>query len=125
MINMPQENGEKLQVIHYSPGQEYKGHFDAYRKDTPKWERYCSVASGGQRLITTLTYLNDVEEGGETAFPEKNLVLKPKLGRIVIFHNCNEGTDIVHLKSKHAAMPVIKGEKWAFNIWFRQAAAKP
>lgn len=37
------------------------------------------------RVITYLWYLNDVEEGGETDFPDANLMIKPETGKLVLF----------------------------------------
>ena len=37
------------------------------------------------RVITYLWYLNDVEEGGETDFPDLNLMIKPETGKLVLF----------------------------------------
>jgi len=46
--------------------------------------------SGGteKRLFAVLMYLNDVDEGGETEFPEWNISVSPKKGRILLFP-CN------------------------------------
>ena len=30
------------------------------------------------------------------------------------------GKNIRHELSEHAGMPVIEGEKWGFNLWFRE-----
>ena len=38
----------------------------------------------------------------------------------LIFYNVYEGTNKKHHLSEHAGMPVIKGEKWAFNLWLRE-----
>jgi hypothetical protein len=37
------------------------------------------------RIITYLWYLNDVEEGGETDFPDINIKMKPETGKLVLF----------------------------------------
>jgi hypothetical protein len=37
------------------------------------------------RIITYLWYLNDVEEGGETDFPDINIKVKPETGKLVLF----------------------------------------
>lgn len=75
---------------------------------------------GGQRLLTALVYLNDVEEGGGTNFPKKNIVVKPTIGSMLVFNNCIGNTNQKDMNSLHGGMPVIKGEKWAFNLWFRE-----
>ena len=75
---------------------------------------------GGQRITTALAYLNDVDAGGATDFPEIGISIKPNKGDVVIFNNCIEGTTEIHPKSLHAGSPVISGEKWAVNLWFRE-----
>src|SRR5690606_31092572 len=87
------------------------------------------MARGGQRLITCLLYLNDVERGGATGFPSLDLTIKARKGRLLLFHNCYPGTNQRHPDSLHGGLPVEKGEKWACNFWFReglyQRAAPP
>ncbi len=118
IIGLPIENAESLQVIRYDAGQEYRAHFDAYDLDTERGQRCCQ--RGGQRLITTLGYLTPVEEGGSTRFPKLDLDVEPAAGRLLIFHNCYPGTNKRHPLSLHQGSPVVKGRKWAFNLWFHE-----
>ena len=113
------ENAESYQVIHYSKSQLYNPHYDAYKKDGSDKSKRC-LKYGGQRMITALVYLNDVEEGGNTIFPNLDISIKPKKGSMLVFHNCKEGTTDIHINSLHAGNPPIKGEKFAFNLWFRE-----
>lgn len=117
IVGIPLEHAESMQVIHYGVTQEYRSHYDAYDLSTLKGQRCCK--NGGQRMLTALVYLNDIEEGGGTGFPKCDALVNAKKGRLVIFHNCENGTTDVHKKSLHAGTPVKKGEKWAFNLWFR------
>jgi len=41
---------------------------------------------------------------------------------MVLFHNCHQGSNVRHPDSLHGGMPVIQGEKWACNFWFREKA---
>jgi prolyl 4-hydroxylase len=116
LAGMPLANAEALQVLHYGADQEYRPHYDAYDLLTPRGQRCCRF--GGQRLVTALVYLNRVTEGGGTAFPKLGLQVDPLPGRMVLFQNTGENTNKPHPNSLHAGMPVVKGEKWAFNIWF-------
>ena len=121
-VGLPVAHAEALQVLHYDVGQEYGAHFDAGTIDTP--ERAKAVKGWGQRHKTALMYLNDVEEGGETDFPNVGMTVKPKAGRAVIFNNIDQEAPGVPLfESLHHAKPVVSGEKWACNWWFRQAPA--
>ena len=120
LAKMPINNAEQYQLVFYGPGNEYKPHFDAFDKNTEEGRN--NWFPGGQRVLTVLAYLNDVEEGGETDFPDVGVSIKPSKGDAVIFHNCVEGTSDIHPKALHGGSPVIKGEKWAVNLWFRQEA---
>lgn len=120
LVKLPINNAEQFQLVHYGPGTEYKPHFDSFDKNTDEGKK--NWFPGGQRLITALGYLNDVDEGGETDFPKINVSVKPNKGDVVVFHNNIEGTSDIHPNSLHGGSPVIKGEKWAVNLWFRQEA---
>lgn len=118
LVGISLQNAESFQVIHYGETQEYSAHFDAWEFNTDRGDR--CMARGGQRLVTCLIYLNDVPAGGGTGFPELDLEVQAKKGRMVIFHNCYPGTNYRHPHSLHGGLPVEEGEKWAVNLWFRE-----
>lgn len=117
VVGLPLAHAESLQVIHYEPEQEYRPHFDAYDLTTEKGRMYC--ARGGQRLVTALAYLCDVE-GGATAFPKLGVEVAPRRGRVLVFHNCHPGTTTRDARAYHQGLPPLRGEKWAFNLWFHE-----
>lgn len=121
-VGLPLVNAESYQVIHYGEQQEYRAHFDAYDMNTERGKR--CTARGGQRLVTALGYINAPEGGGSTYFPKLDINVAAKPGRLLIFENVISGTTTVHPKSLHAGMPVTKGEKWAFNLWFHEREFK-
>lgn len=117
VIDMPVENGEGIQVLHYGPGTESTPHFDFL---TPgNGENNASIARSGQRIGTFLMYLNEVAEGGGTFFSEAGLTVMPRKGSAVYFEYCNELNQLDG-RSLHAGMPVLAGEKWAATKWVRQ-----
>ncbi len=123
ILKIPMENAESFQAIHYDVSQRYNQHYDGYKKeDTEKCKR--CLKYGGQRIVTALLYLNDVEEGGGTSFPNLNIISNAKKGKMIVFENCIKGTTDIHPNSLHAGMPVIKGEKYAINLWFREMNCK-
>ncbi|MDR0268050.1 2OG-Fe(II) oxygenase [Paenibacillus sp.] len=111
IMNIPIEHGDGLQVLLYTPGQEYKPHYDFFAET--------SRSSANNRISTLVMYLNDVEEGGETTFPRLNLSVFPNKGMAVYFeyfysnHKLNELT-------LHAGTPVCRGEKWVATMWMRR-----
>lgn len=118
VVGIGLEYAESLQVIHYAENEEYAPHFDAWDKSTERGQR--CMAKGGQRMVTCLLYLSDVAEGGGTSFPNLDMEIRAKKGRMLLFHNCHEGSTVRHPDSLHGGMPVLKGEKWACNFWFRE-----
>ena len=122
-VGLPLENAEAYQVIHYGPGGEYRRHYDSWQHDGSKKTTRC-MKYGGARLKTALVYLNDVEEGGSTNLNRINVDVSPKQGKLLVFDNTYSGTNIKHPLSEHAGMPVIKGEKYAFNLWFKECHSK-
>lgn len=118
VVGLPLAHAENFQVLHYAQTQRYNAHFDAWDVRTERGQR--CMAKKGQRLVTCLFYLNEPAQGGGTCFPNLKLEVAAKTGRMVVFHNCQEGTILRHQDSLHGGMPVEKGEKWACNLWFRE-----
>ncbi len=120
LVGIPVRHAESLQVVHYAETEQYRPHFDAYDLATEKGRQ--RTEKGGQRLVTALLYLNEVEDGGGTVFPKLDLEIDARPGRMVIFHNITDPTaeDLTrNPRSLHGGSPVWGGEKWACNLWFR------
>ena len=119
MVRMPLENAEPFQVVHYGENQEYDYHWDSFDEDDDvDTESY--MKNGGQRLITVLGYLRDVPKGGETGFNHLGVNIQPRRGSIIVWWNVEPNTTKREIKSQHAGLPVLEGEKYAFNLWFRE-----
>ena len=117
LMNCPLRNGEGLQLLHYHPGAESAPHYDFLTPGSAANDT--SLARSGQRVSSLVIYLNDVERGGETVFPEVGLAVTPRQGHAVHFEYTNSRGD-VDLKSVHAAAPVLAGEKWVLTKWMRE-----
>lgn len=125
LTNLPRyivEGGEPLQVLNYQPHGHYHAHYDGQDFSDYPNTPCCHLSLSSQpnncmmcRLLTIIYYLNDVDEGGETAFPvadkrgfteerfrkrilgdlynlsefchNASLVVKPKKRRAVLFYN--------------------------------------
>ena len=118
LVQIPSSHSEAYQVVHYENSQEYQPHLDTFDPNNQGYSPY--LKNGGQRVVTALAYLNDVIEGGETVFPNLDKSVTPEKGKIVIFHLCKKGTYEPNPDALHGGKPVTKGEKWAFNLWFRE-----
>lgn len=76
---------QQLEVVRYMPGQYFKPHCDSV-------DGLMSRAGydDSTRLATLITYLNSVDEGGETFFSRLDLKVKPR-----------QGTALVHFPASH------------------------
>lgn len=115
LTQWPVEHGEGLQILHYSVGQEYRAHFDAFPDGAAG---AAHLARGGQRVNTVLVYLQPAEQGGGTAFPSAGLTLRPNAGAAVIFRNVDAAGQRAPA-SLHAGTPVERGEKVILTYWQR------
>jgi prolyl 4-hydroxylase len=66
ITNISDYNSEHLQLLHYDVGQFYQIHHD--------YIDFHKNRAQGIRVATVFLYLNDVEEGGGTNFPDLNVV---------------------------------------------------
>lgn len=117
LVGLPVNRGEPLQMLHYGPGGEYKAHQDFFDPADPGTAVLTAV--GGQRIATLVIYLNEVEEGGETAFPEIGFSVKAIKGSAVYFEYVNAAGQL-DTRCLHAGMPVIRGDKWIMTKWLRE-----
>jgi prolyl 4-hydroxylase len=100
--------GEPLHVLRYSPGQQYRPHYDAHA--------FMPVAQ--RRLTTAIIYLNDDYDGGETDFPELGVRARGEAGDLLIFQNLLADKE-PDMRMIHAGLPVTRGEKWLATRWIR------
>ena len=99
--------GEPLQVLRYSVGQEYKPHFDAV------------PGMDNQRVLTVLVYLNEDFEGGETRFLDLDLTIRARAGDALLFSNVGEDGR-PNPRTMHAGLPVTRGAKLLASRWIRE-----
>lgn len=64
---------------------------------------------GEHRVVSALVYLNDVDSGGETVFPEFDFKIKPDSGKLAIFPS--------NFIYRHAALPPKSNIKIAAAYW--------
>ncbi|WP_409294134.1 2OG-Fe(II) oxygenase [Peribacillus sp. SCS-26] len=111
IMGIPIENSDGIQILNYKPGQEYRPHYDFFSST--------SKAAQNNRISTLVIYLNDVEEGGETFFPNLNFSVTPQKGLAVYFEYFYQDQSLNEL-TLHGGAPVIQGEKWVATQWMRR-----
>lgn len=110
-------HGEPLQGQRYEVGQEFKPHTDYFEPNGQDYQQYCSVA--GQRSWTFMIYLNAVEAGGGTRFPKIDKIVKPEVGKLLVWNNrLPDGS--VNPATLHHGMKVRQGVKYVITRWYRE-----
>ncbi len=108
-------HAEPLIVLNYRPGEAYLPHRDylapaALATSHPEF---------GQRRTTVCAYLNTVEEGGRTIFPDLGVESVAIGGAAIVFDNLT--TDgLPEPRSLHAGEAVRRGQKWLATLWLRE-----
>uniref|UniRef100_A0A667ZIR5 Prolyl 4-hydroxylase subunit alpha-1 n=1 Tax=Myripristis murdjan TaxID=586833 RepID=A0A667ZIR5_9TELE len=116
LTGLEMDTAEELQVANYGVGGQYEPHFDFGRKDEP--DAFKELGTGN-RIATWLFYMSDVSAGGATVFPDVGAAVWPRKGTAVFWYNLfasGEGD----YSTRHAACPVLVGNKWVSNKWIHE-----
>ena len=89
---------EPFNIQHYAPNE---GYF--------MWHCERSSSQSLQRALVWMTYLNDVDEGGETEFLYQHVRFKPKRGTFLIWP--------AHWTHTHRGNPPLSGDKYIVTSW--------
>lgn len=116
LLGLPHDFGETMQGQRYEVGQQFKYHLDLFWTRAEYWQG--EARRGGQRTITAMAFLNDVEEGGATEFTQLGLAVKPRCGALLIWNN-NLPNGMPNEDTMHAGTPVVKGVKYVLTKWYR------
>jgi len=108
--------GETVQGQRYRPGQEFKAHHDWFYTDAAYWPQ--EKRHGGQRSWTAMIYLNQVEAGGATVFPDLGVSVTPEPGMLLAWNNATPD-GLPNPATLHAAEPVASGVKYVITKWYR------
>ena len=112
-----ENTAEYLALLKYGEGEEYRVHPDYFESSNPKLKNL--LDQGGQRVKTIVCYLNTVEEGGATAFPDLGIVVTARAGDGVFFENAVD-EETIYPESRHAGLAIKQGTKWIVTLWFRE-----
>jgi len=78
------------------PTEQFQVHFD-------------SINEVANRYLVLLWYLNDVGEGGETRFPQLDMAVAPRAGRLLMFPP--------YWMYQHAGLPSASGDKYILSTY--------
>jgi prolyl 4-hydroxylase len=110
---------EGFQVLRYGVADQYLPHTDFFHPGVQAYAK--QITYGGQRIMSVIMCLQAAEEGGALDFPQIKVTRKLETGDAVIFWDLDkEGRG--DMRTEHAAMPVIKGEKISLVCWIRERA---
>ncbi|MDA7415440.1 2OG-Fe(II) oxygenase [Xenophilus arseniciresistens] len=115
LLNWPLDHGEGLQILRYSPGAQYRPHYDYFDPREPGTPTI--LRRGGQRVGTLVMYLQEPEAGGATTFPDIGLEVAPVRGTAVFFSYDRPDPAT---RTLHGGAPVMAGEKWVATKWLRE-----
>eukprot|EP00956_Cyclotella_meneghiniana_P001528 scaffold1717_cov62-Cyclotella_meneghiniana.AAC.9 len=110
LLSSDADHLEIMQVLNYKGGQKFDCHSDGFHSPVSA----CGFENAN-RVATVFTYLNDVECGGETAFPELCLKIKPKKGMAVL-HFPSDLELREDERTIHEGSTAID-EKWLLATW--------
>ncbi|TWW75125.1 Prolyl 4-hydroxylase subunit alpha-2 [Takifugu flavidus] len=120
------KTAELLQVANYGVGGQYEPHFDFSRVSCLDCSRPfdSNLKVDGNRLATFLNYavflqMSDVEAGGATVFPDFGAAIWPRKGTAVFWYNLFKSGEGDY-RTRHAACPVLVGNKWVSNKWIHE-----
>jgi prolyl 4-hydroxylase len=99
MLLVDEKCFERAQIVHYCEGDEYRWHYDAFDMEC---SQKVHTTVRGQRLLTVILYLNDVNNGGETSFKHLELSVKPVEGSALVFENVASKKMKPHRESLHS-----------------------
>lgn len=108
---------EGFQVLRYGIAQQYLPHTDFFHPQVKASSKLLKF--GGQRIISVVMCLKEAEEGGEIDFPQIKLTKKLKTGDAILFWDLDRNGR-GDMRTEHAAMPVIRGEKISLVCWIRE-----
>jgi len=85
---------ELAEIVKWPTGSYQAPHTDVSREST---------------TFTSITYLNDNFEGGETEFTTENFSVQPKVGRSILFDG---------KRFEHGVKKITEGVRYTFALWY-------
>ncbi|CAH1267395.1 P4HA3 [Branchiostoma lanceolatum] len=113
-LSTAEGTAEAFQVVNYGLGGQYIPHTDYFEGD-----HVTRHVQNGNRVVTFLLYLSDVDAGGATVFPIVDVAVPVVRNSAAVFWSMEKSGAVVP-NSLHAGCPVLIGSKWIANKWIRE-----
>jgi len=92
-------------LVYWGAGMKLEPHADNFWINEPQKPHYSP-----HRDYSSVLYLNDDFEGGETYFPDYNYCITPKTGKLIIFKSGAE-----HI---HGVKEITSGKRYTMATWY-------
>uniref|UniRef100_A0A8R1XNM9 procollagen-proline 4-dioxygenase n=1 Tax=Onchocerca volvulus TaxID=6282 RepID=A0A8R1XNM9_ONCVO len=112
--NLEIETAEDLQVHNYGTGGYFIPHLDC------KGNQRFKKLGTGNRIATTLIYMNEPEIGGRTVFTTNLKISLPCIKNAALFWYNLVRNGEIDMRSRHGACPVLFGTKWIITKWIHE-----
>ncbi len=116
-IKQEKSSAEPFQLVNYGLGGQYETHYDFHEAPDPMKPYF--LRGSGDRIVTFMLYLTQVEAGGATVFPHLNIRIPPIKNGAAFWFNIKPSGEF-DKRTEHAGCPVLLGEKWVANKWIRE-----
>lgn len=116
-MGIDKDHGETIQGQRYEVGQQFKGHHDWFYDSQDYWQD--EKKQGGQRIWTSMVFLNETPAGGATRFPKIGKMIPPEKGKLLCWNNL-DAAGAPNTWTLHQGMKVRKGAKYIITKWWRE-----
>ncbi|XP_016992484.2 prolyl 4-hydroxylase subunit alpha-2 [Drosophila takahashii] len=113
MTGFKLEEFPALQLANFGVGGYFKPHHDYF---TERLRDYDANNTLGDRIASFIFYAGEVSQGGQTVFPDINIVVEPKKGNALFWFNDFDDSS-PDPRSLHSVCPVIVGSRWTITKW--------
>jgi hypothetical protein len=106
-------------VTRYRTGAVFTMHNDASPTLGSEWAEL-----GGQRVVTSIFYLNSCSVGGATSFDRLGIAVQPRQGSALVFFPADKSTLEADERTRHESTPAVE-EKWIIQMFGRVGPRVP
>lgn len=123
LAQIPIRNAEPYELTHYQQGAQTSALSEAFDVDCKTDHE--KLSQGGQRVLSTVFFLNEKGEGNGIEFPNLQLSILVKQGDVLVLHNTidashHSGHPVMHPNAIHAPISTPKDTQLIVYLRFRE-----